>query len=308
MTLLDRQTLGGEGEAGLPTKRHQERDRGRSGMSREEDVVRHYAVGDLMDRIVAALRQAGVDPERPTAADLAPVDEFHIGGAAATEAFAARLPFRAGDRLLDVGSGLGGPARFLARRFDAHVTGIDLTAEYVEVARRLSALTGQADRTAFDVGSALAMPYGDRSFDGAVTIHVAMNIHDRERFYAEIGRVLRPGAGFGLYDVMRRHSAAPLDYPVPWAMTSETSRVTTPGETQALLAAAGFDILAFEDRTAHARDFFERVVAATRQSGGPPPIGLHLLTGATHGQKFANMLSALADGRLAPGMIVARKR
>jgi SAM-dependent methyltransferase len=276
-------------------------------MIREEDVARHYAASDLMGRIVAALRQAGVDPERPTAADLAPLDEFHIGGAAATEAFAAKLPFRAGDRLLDVGSGLGGPARFLARRFGAHVTGIDLTREYVEVARRLSELTGQADRTVFDVGSALAMPYGDRSFDGAITIHVAMNIQDRERLYAEIGRVLHPGALFGLYDVMKGSASAPLDYPVPWAMTSETSRVTTPGETQALLGEAGFEIVEFEDRTAHARDFFQRVVAAAKQSG-PPPVGLHLLTGATHGQKFSNMLSALTDGRLAPGMIVARKR
>jgi ubiquinone/menaquinone biosynthesis C-methylase UbiE len=276
-------------------------------MTREQDVARHYASGDLMDRIIAALVRAGVDPERPRPTDLAPVDEFHIGGAAATEAFAAKLPFKAGDRLLDVGSGLGGPARFFAQRFGAHVTGIDLTPEYVEVARRLSELTGQGERTAFEAGSALAMPYGDRSFDGAITIHVAMNIHDREGLYGEVARVLRPGATFGVYDVMRGNPD-PLDYPVPWAMTAATSRVTTPVETQGLLAGAGFEIVDYEDRTEEARAFFERVVATMKQSGGPPPVGLHLLTGSTHGQKFANMLTAVSDGRLTPGMIVARRR
>ena len=275
-------------------------------MSREQDVVRHYESGDLMDRIVAALKRAGVDPTRPTPAELAPVDEFHIGGAPATEALAAKLPFKPGDRLLDVGSGLGGPARFFAQRFGARVTGIDLTPEYVEVARRLSGLTGQGDATTFDAGSALAMPYDDASFDGAITVHVAMNIADRDRLYAEIGRVLKPGASFGVYDVMKGN-AAPLDFPVPWAMTAETSHVLTPAETRASLERAGFKIVAIEDRTHQALEFFEKGLAAAKAAGGPPALGLQLLTGATHVQKFTNMRSALGDGRLTPTMIVARK-
>ena len=276
-------------------------------MTREQDVAQHYASSDLIERIEGALRKAGIDPARATPADLAPVDEFHIGGAAATEAFAAKLPFKAGDRLLDVGSGLGGPARFFAQRFGAHVTGIDLTPEYVAAATRLSELTRLHDRTAFDVGSALAMPYPGASFDGAITIHVAMNIRDRAGLYAEVARVLRPGAVFGVYDVMAGDER-PIDFPVPWATTSETSHLTTPEETRALLGAAGFAVLEFEDRTAHAREFFTRLVAAAKRAGGPPPVGLHLLTGATHGQKFANMLTAVSDGRLAPGMIIARRR
>src|SRR5215472_15759508 len=126
-------------------------------MNSEQDVVRHYASGDLMARIDAALTRAGVDPAHPKAADLAPVDEFHIGGGPATEAFASKLPFKRGDRLLDVGCGLGGPARYLANRFGAHVTGIDLTPEFIEVATELSRRTGQSELTTFEVGSALAM-------------------------------------------------------------------------------------------------------------------------------------------------------
>src|SRR5262249_33665586 len=169
-------------------------------MDNEQDVARHYASEDLMARIDAALTRAGVNPANPKAADLALVDEFHIGGGPATEAFANKLPFKEGDRLLDVGCGLGGPARYFANRFGAHVTGIDLTPEYIEVAIELSRRTGQSELTTFDVGSALAMRFGAAHFDGAITVHVAMNIHDRERLYGEVARVLKPGAAFGIYE------------------------------------------------------------------------------------------------------------
>jgi SAM-dependent methyltransferase len=174
------------------------------------------------------------------------------------------------------------------------------------VAGRLSALVGQAAATAFDVGSALAMPYADAAFDGAITVHVAMNIRDRDGLYAEVARVLKPGATFGIYDVMKGN-AGPLDYPVPWAATAETSHLTTPAETQALLSRAGFEVVEHEDRTRQAKAFFEKAVAALKQAGGPPPVGLQMLTGAAHAQKFSNMLQAVGDGRLAPGIIVARK-
>jgi MPBQ/MSBQ methyltransferase len=275
-------------------------------MSREKDVAHHYASGNLMVRIDAALTRAGVDPANATAADLAPVDEFHIGGGPATEAFANKLPFKRGGRLLDVGCGLGGPARYFANRFGAHVTGIDLTPEYVEVASELSRRTGQSEHTTFEVGSALAMRYHDALFDGAITVHVAMNIHDREGLYGEVARVLKPGATFGIYDVMKGN-AEPIDYPVPWAMTEATSHLCTPAETQVLLRGAGFEIIEVEDRTSHAQAFFQRAIDAAKAAGGPATVGLHLLTGETTAQKFANMLTAVSEGRLTPSMIVARK-
>jgi ubiquinone/menaquinone biosynthesis C-methylase UbiE len=277
-----------------------------SSVNREQDVARHYASGYLMARIDAALTRAGVDPANPNATDLAPVDEFHIGGGSATEAFANKLPFKRGDRLLDVGCGLGGPARYFANRFGAHVTGIDLTPEYIEVAIELSRRTGQAKLTTFEVGSALTMRYGDGHFDGAITVHVAMNIRDREGLYSEVARVLKPGATFGIYDVMKGN-AEPIDYPVPWAMTEATSHLCTPSETQALLRRGGFEILEVEDRTSHAQAFFHGAIEAAKAAGGPAAVGLHLLTGETTAQKFANMLKAVGDGRLAPSMIVARK-
>jgi hypothetical protein len=258
-------------------------------MNSEQDVAHHYASGDLMARIDAALTRAGVDSAKPSAADLPPVDEFHIGGGSATEAFANKLNFKGSDRLLDVGCGLGGPARYFANRFGAHVTGIDLTPEFIEVATELSRRTGQSQVTTFEIGSALAMRYGEAHFDGAI-----------------VARVLKSGATFGIYDVMKGN-AEPIDYPVPWAMTEATSHLCTLIETQSLLRDAGFEILEVEDRTSQAQAFFQRAIEAARAAGGPVAVGLHLLTGETTAMKFANMLSAVGDGRLAPSMIVARK-
>jgi ubiquinone/menaquinone biosynthesis C-methylase UbiE len=216
------------------------------------------------------------------------------------------LLVQVGEKLLDVECGLGGSARFFAQRFGGHATGIDLTPEYVEVADRLSAITGLPEKMAFDVGSALCMPYADSSFDGAITVHVAMNIADRDGLYREVLRVLKSGASFGIYDVMKGNTE-PLDYPAPWAMTAETSHLLTQRETQESLERAGFRVVEVEDRTAAAKAFFENVTRMAQATGGPPPVGLHLLTGPTHAQKFANMLSAITHGRLAPAMLVARK-
>jgi SAM-dependent methyltransferase len=275
-------------------------------MGVEHDVTRHYERGDLTDAVTAGLQSAGIDLSSVSPADLAPVDEFHIGGRPATEHFASKLPFSAADRLLDVGCGLGGAARYMAERFDATVTGIDLTRGYIVTANRLTELTGLTGRVQCVVGSALDMPFADATFDGAVTIHTAMNIQERDRLYAEVARVLRPGAAFGVYDLMKGNDQ-PIDFPVPWARDPSTSHLTTPDETQALLRDAGFEIFDYEDRTEHAAAFFEAQADAASGAGGPPPIGIHLLTGGTHREKFTNMIAALNRGAIAPGMIVARK-
>ena len=128
-------------------------------------VARHYGVQDLEHIILDGLRAAGIDPSGATADDLAGVDGFHLRGRAATEELAAWLELGAGNRVLDVGSGIGGTSRYLADRFHADVTGLDLTPEYCEVAGKLSELVGLAKRTRFQEGSATDMPFADGGFD-----------------------------------------------------------------------------------------------------------------------------------------------
>ena len=107
--------------------------------------------------------------------------------------YAIRSYYAPTDDLLDIGSGLGGPARYFAQRFGCRVTGIDLTAEFCEVARELTRLLELEDRVTIEHGNALAMPFADARFDGAYSMNVSMNIKDKDRLYREVARVLKPG-------------------------------------------------------------------------------------------------------------------
>src|SRR5687768_3835784 len=112
-------------------------------------VEHHYGRGDILNSIMRALRDLGKDVTQLTPADLAPVDEFHIRGRDATVELANRAALKPGLRVLDVGSGLGGSARYLASTHHVQATGIDLTAEYVDVARTLAELVGLQERVTF---------------------------------------------------------------------------------------------------------------------------------------------------------------
>lgn len=272
--------------------------------SLEARVAGHYGRPDVAARILEGLKAAGANLDHLTLDDLAPVDEFHIGGRAATEHVLARIPMGKDQHVLDIGCGIGGAARYMAATFGCQVTGIDLTPEYIEAARLLTGRVGLGDRVRFEVASALAMPFADTSFDAAVTLHVAMNIKDRRGLYGETARVLKRAAWFCVYDVMRGKNDL-LRYPTPWADTAETSHLTTPEEMKTLLASAGFELVEVEDRTEFGIEFFRQRLAAT--AGGAPPLGLHLLMGAAARVKFENVLKGLEDGAIAPVVMIARR-
>jgi SAM-dependent methyltransferase len=271
----------------------------------EAAVARHYGVDDLKDRILKAIAAAGLDADRLTPEQLAPLDEFHIGGREATIHAVAKMGLKAGERVLDVGCGIGGASRYIASAFGCAVTGIDLTPAYIEAAEDLARRTGLAGRVAYRVASALALPFKDAAFDAALTLHVAMNIKDRAGLYREAARVLKPGAILCVYDVMQGANQG-LRFPVPWAETPATSHLTTPQEMQALLADAGLAVVEVEDRTAFAVEFFRRSLAGSAAQGAPP-LGLHIVMGATAREKFQNMLAAAESGAIAPTVMIARR-
>ncbi len=273
-------------------------------MSVEESVVSHYAHGSLGRTILEALVSAGKDVDHLAPADLAPVDEFHIGGRQATIAFAAQLGVRRGMRLLDVGCGLGGAARYFAHEHGCHVAGIDLTEEYVAVANDLARRAGLDGLVSCRQGSALALPWASGSFEGAYLLHVGMNIEDKAGLFAEIRRVLAPSGVFGIYDVMRA-GAGELAYPVPWATLAETSFVADPATYRRLLEAAGFEVLAERDRREFALEVF-RQMRARGAGGRPAPLGLHIVMGTDAGRKVANMMGDIERGLLAPVEMICR--
>lgn len=272
-------------------------------MSVECEVSDHYAHGALIAAIEAALGASGIERDAVTVADLAPVDEFHIGGRAATEELARQLALAQSDRVLDIGSGLGGAARFLAHEYGCTVTGIDLTAEFVATARTLSGWVGLGDRTAFEHASALAMPFADAAFDAATLLHVGMNIEAKADLFAEIARVLAPGGRLGVYDVMRNGDGE-MSYPVPWAATGATSFLATPDQYKEALGSAGLDLVDERNRRDWAVEFFRGLRA---KADGPPPLGTHIVMGETAGLKVKNMLDNVTAGILAPVEMIARK-
>lgn len=267
-----------------------------------DEIVRHYGGADLYDRIVAAFAAAGVSEDALTHENLKPVDEFHIGGVAATEALLDPLGIGPATRILDLGSGLGGPARFMVRRYGARVTGIDLTPDFVETARRLCALVGiEADFTA---GSALDLPFADASFDLVTLIHVGMNLPDKPRLFSEAARVLAPEGRFAVYDVMR--FGAHPEFPLPWATTPGASFLDTPEAYLAAAGAAGLSLVHRADRGAVARAFFAEMQAKMAKDG-PPVVGLPLLMGAEAPVKVANMVAAVNAGHIQPVEMVFGK-
>jgi SAM-dependent methyltransferase len=271
----------------------------------ERDVARHYGRASLERAVLDGLKAMGRAPEDVKPEDLAAVDEFHIGGRAATEEFAAGLGLAPGTRLLDLGSGIGGAARFFARRYGCLVSGIDLTPEYVELAKTLTKLVGPEGQVDFRVGSATDLPFGDSSFDVATMLHVGMNIPDKARLCTEAARVLRPGGTFAIYDVMRTGDGA-LGFPVPWAGAEAISFLARPADYRRALAVAGFEVGAERSRRDMALEFFRRMRARMAESG-PPPLGLHILMGEDAPAKVRNMIAGLEAGVIAPTEMICRR-
>lgn len=262
-----------------------------------DEIDRHYGRGGLLERLLDALRATGKDVERLTIDDLAPIDELHSRRRAATVELAALLAPAAGQSVIDVGSGLGGPARYLAHAHGCRVAGIDATAEFVAVATDLTRRAGLSDRVTFRHASALALPFADGAFDLAWTQNVAMNIADRATMYAELHRVLRPGGRLVLQDVAQG-PGGDIVYPVVWADAPDISFVRTPEETRELLAAAGFAVLQWEDKT----DVAVAEIAAERArlaagGGSRPALGLQLVIGERFAEKTRNGARNLIERR-----------
>jgi SAM-dependent methyltransferase len=257
----------------------------------------HYGRAGLGDAILGGVRAAGKDPDRLVPEDLAAVDQFHIGGRDATLGLAKLAGLAPGLEVLDVGGGLGGPARTLARDFGSRVTVLDLTEEYCRAGEELTRRTGLADRVRFRHGDALAAPFPDASFDVVWTQHSSMNIEDKERLYESTRRVLRPGGRLALHEVMAGPGGG-VQFPVPWSPDGAFSFLRPPDAIRGLLARLGFRETAWVDVSAGAIAFVRERAAAARGAAAPPPLGLHLLLGPAAGPMFANMLRNLEERRI----------
>jgi ubiquinone/menaquinone biosynthesis C-methylase UbiE len=268
-------------------------------------IADHWAKGDVYGLILSALERAGKSPESLSVEDLAPLDHFHARGFPATVDLADRLPIKADHHILDIGCGLGGPARYFATRFQCRVTGLDITPPFVEAARKLTALLGLEGQVTMDHGDGQSLPYADGVFDGGYTQHVTMNVPDRARFFSEAYRVLKPGAYFALTE----HGLGPTGnphYPVPWSSDGTGAYLIPPSETRASLEAAGFEDVLIEDTGDKYLEAYKRVMALAAQ-GAMPLLGIHILMGESSAEKTRNAARNIEEGRTHPVQVLCRK-
>lgn len=247
-------------------------------------VRNHYRATGLTDQIRSALATIAPDDRPLTVAQLAPLDQFHVRGILATRELADAVGLAPSSRVLDLGSGIGGPARYLAASFGCTVTGLDLSPSFVEAATYLTERCGLSARVAFQVGDAVHPPFEDGAFDAVFLQHVAMNIADRGALYAEVRRMLAPAGRFATYDLVLRDGD--LVYPLPWARDASTSFLLTAEQTRSALEGAGFQALLWRDDSQTAVDWFRATLA------GPPPSGPNL--GLVLGPEFLTMTTNLA--------------
>jgi SAM-dependent methyltransferase len=275
-------------------------------MIKPNRVQEHYTFQEMLARINNALTQAGLGQGPIEWSKLALLDQFHVRGLPATKELAEGLGLKGGESVLDVGSGLGGPARYLAAVYGCHVTGIELTPLFVEIASHLSLRTGLADRLKFVQGDALDLQFPAESFEHVWTQHVAMNIQDKERLYKGIHRALKKGGRFAIYDVVKGENE-PLIYPVPWAREAGISFLASPSEMAKALRAAGFEEVSSVDTTDQALSWFGELQKAQQATSGVNPLNLGSVIGPESRRMMANLAQNIKEGRARLMQVIAQK-
>jgi SAM-dependent methyltransferase len=230
-----------------------------------------------------------LDPSADGALDN--LDQFHIGGPGATDLLIASLALTEGSRVLDIGSGFGGPARQIARRTGSHVTGIDITPAYVAAARDLTARTGLRDLVEFRATD-IATFEPEPLFQAAITMHVQMNIQDKAAWFAHAARCLAPGARLAIWEVCQPRQAG-LPWPMPWSLDGTDSFVVTADALRASVEQGGFTATEWTNETAWVQAWITRTFADGLPAG--PALPMLLDDGYT---RVINFATALGNGSL----------
>ncbi|NKG20335.1 class I SAM-dependent methyltransferase [Paeniglutamicibacter terrestris] len=268
-------------------------------MSDTEESIKRYTSGDLRERLHEALRAAGREPAVLLPGDLGEADHFHSGGLASTTEVARALGIGLGTRVLDVGSGIGGPARLFAQR-GAVVTGVDVTHEFVILARELNLASGLGGSITMLEASGADTGLPASSFDAATLLHVGMNLADKQAVFNEVYRLLRPGGVFGVFDLMGTNQLA---FPMPWADAAASSHVESDASYRKYLHTAGFSVSSDTSMSQAVRQ--QMAAAQSAQRANPTPLGSPILLGTDPMHRIANVLGAIEAGELDPRLIHA---
>lgn len=261
-----------------------------------DKIRRHYSIGNLREHIIRQLETRGLQLERLTRDDLAAFDEFHAGGRDMTRILARAVDLKPGLELLDIGCGIGGPARTLAADFGCRVIGLDATEDFIEAAQMLTEHVGLTDRVEFTTGSAVNLPFPDQRFDIVWLQFVLPNIHDKDRLVSEIRRVLKPGGRVAFHEVMKGISED-LDYPTFWADSPTMTFLDTPENFERRLDSAGFNQLFYRNYTQPSLEWYKAAAERAKQHG-PKQLNIGIIIPEDAGRKSMNVTRNLERDRI----------
>ena len=264
-------------------------------LSYNKSVENHYLVNNLYDNILEKLKSIGVGVNKVKRTDLSRVDEFHVRGLEVSKELAQNI-ISNNLKVLDVGCGLGGPARMLADEKNCMVTGLDLSQEFIDTAKALSKLVNLDSKTTFLKGDALDLPFENNSFDVVWTQHVQMNILKKKKFYSEIFRVLKTGGKFLYYDIFKS-SDNDINYPMPWASREDLSHLINITELEIIFNSLGFNSFSKKNQTNAGLNSIKQMLSNIKEFG-PPKMGLNVLMGKDTKEKILNAFNHFDRGDL----------
>ncbi len=271
----------------------------------DQAINEHYGISEILNSILDGLESSGKNLHTLEQNDLSPIDEFHTRGKESTIEIANLAQLQPHHKVLDVGCGLGGSARYIANEYGCSVVGIDLTDEYVDVAKKLTEFVKLSDKVSFKQGSAIELPFPPENFDIVWTEHTQMNISDKEKFYGEMSRVLKPNGRLVFHDVFFGTNKAPY-YPTPWAENDSLSSLCTQEEAKTAIQKSNLKVNEWKDKSEQSLEFFKEMIKKTEKSG-PPPLGFHLLMGKTAKTKLLNLARNLEENRTSVVLGIASK-
>lgn len=271
-------------------------------------VAAHWSrLAVTYDGAIQFLEKQGIPLDKITAEDLHTLDMIHMGGLAATDELATMAGAALGDLVLDVGCGVGGPARRLASKFGATVWGLELSEPLFRTAGKLTELVGLQERVKFKHGSALSLPFDDNLFDIVIMQHVAMQISEKDQLFEELTRVLKLGGCLALHEIFCGEGE--LHYPLAWATEPSMSALEALSDCAERLTAAGFSVGDFIDHSEDGRKFHEAIIktydAALAKNEGV--LGLSPEVAKARMAASLAMEQNLRTGSLKVGMLICRK-
>lgn len=268
-------------------------------------VQEHYGSGNIVARILAAIPWSPDGGSALTAKQVFPFDQLHGRELFATQDHAARLHPTEEAHLLDIGSGVGGPARYFASIFGCRVTGIDLTPDFVLAAKEISTLCDLDDLLTFVKADAANLPFDSNTFDHAYSFYVGMNLPDKPAVLDECLRVLKPG-GRLLWTEVTEVAGDP-QYPLPWSRSAEGSHVQTREALLDVFARSGFEVLSVEDETGAHLELARQMKLSGKVPTAEQQQANEVVLGAGFSERRKNYIQSLAEGRIASALIDARK-